>query len=88
MAYYEVKFRPQAWRQFRKLPRQVQEKLKAPIDALAGEPRPAGCRALAGQEGLWRIRVGDYRIIYQIEDERLVVLVVRLGHRREVYRAR
>jgi len=55
------------------------------IQALRGEPRPAGCKKLAGSE-LWRIRVGNYRVVYSIEDAQLVVLVVRVGHRREIYR--
>ena len=55
------------------------------IDALAREPEAGGCTKLkAGQR--WRIRVGDYRILYTIEDRRLVVLVIKIGHRREVYR--
>lgn len=55
------------------------------IQALRSDPRPAGCKKMAGSE-LWRIRVGDYRIVYSIEDAQLIVLVVRVGHRREIYR--
>jgi len=60
------------------------------IDSLAIDPRPAGSRRLAGQpaERIWRIRVGDYRVLYDIRDAELVVLVIRIGHRREVYRGR
>ncbi|MCD4726205.1 MAG: type II toxin-antitoxin system RelE/ParE family toxin, partial [Pirellulales bacterium] len=54
--------------------------------ALAKNPRPAGAKMLAGPNRFLRVRVGDYRIIYRVEDDRLVVLVVRVGHRREVYR--
>ncbi|MEO5333000.1 MAG: type II toxin-antitoxin system RelE/ParE family toxin [Magnetococcus sp. YQC-5] len=53
---------------------------------LAHDPRPPGSKKLAGVADTWRIRVGDYRIIYIIEDDRLVVLIVKIGHRREVYR--
>ena len=53
---------------------------------LANDPRPPGCDKLAGVENLYRIRVGDYRVVYQIRDEMLLVLVVKIGHRREVYR--
>ncbi|WP_370452586.1 type II toxin-antitoxin system RelE/ParE family toxin [Corallococcus sp. CA054B] len=55
------------------------------IDALATEPRPVGAEKLKGSDYL-RIRIGDYRVIYQVEDGRLVVLIVELGHRREIYR--
>lgn len=58
------------------------------IDALADNPRPPGVVKLAGEDDLYRIRVGDYRLVYQIQDDRLIVLVVRIGHRREVYRGR
>lgn len=55
------------------------------IQALKSDARPAGCKKMAGAE-LWRIRVGDYRVVYSIEDAQLIVLVVRVGHRREIYR--
>jgi mRNA interferase RelE/StbE len=54
--------------------------------ALAADPRPFGVKKLSADEDLFRIRVGDYRIIYQIRDKELIVLVVKIGHRREVYR--
>jgi len=56
------------------------------IDALSGDPRPPGVEKLRGAENLWRVRVGDYRIIYTVRDEVVLVLVIRIGHRREVYR--
>ncbi len=55
------------------------------IRSLADEPRPAGCKKLSGREG-WRIRVGDYRVLYDIRDEVLLIVVVEIGHRREIYR--
>jgi mRNA interferase RelE/StbE len=55
-------------------------------DRLAEDPRPPGCRKLAGSDALYRVRVGDYRIVYQVEDAVLVVLVVRVAHRRDIYR--
>jgi mRNA interferase RelE/StbE len=54
------------------------------IRSLAGNPRPSGCRKLVGRDG-WRIRVGDYRVIYQIDDPARTVLVLHVGHRRDVY---
>jgi mRNA interferase RelE/StbE len=84
---YTVDFTPAAARQFRKLPRNVQAVLRPAIDALAEEPRPPGVKKLTSTEqGTYRIREGDYRIVYDIEDDILLVLVVRVGHRREVYR--
>jgi mRNA interferase RelE/StbE len=55
------------------------------LDALRSEPRPPDVKKLKGREG-WRIRVGDYRVIYSITDKELLVLVVRIGHRSEIYR--
>ena len=60
--------------------------LNPAILALAENPRPPGCLKLSGEESLWRIRVGDYRVVYQVQDAVLLVLVVKLGHRREIYR--
>jgi mRNA interferase RelE/StbE len=68
------------------LPRDVARKVDACILALAEKPRPPRTRKLQGGSDFWRVRVGDYRIIYQIEDNKLLILVVRIGHRREVYR--
>jgi mRNA interferase RelE/StbE len=82
---YRLEFTDAARRQLRKLPRQAAQRLRPVIDALADDPRPAGARALQGQPGVLRVRVGDYRILYTVEDDRLVVLVIRIGHRREVY---
>ena len=86
MADYRIEFTPSARKQFEKLPAQVRRRLAPEIDSLAKEPRPADVKHLAGPDDLWRIRVGAYRIVYAIEDDRLVVLVVKLGHRRDVYR--
>lgn len=61
-------------------------RLRTAIDSLAEDPRPAGCVKLTGSADLFRLRVGDYRILYQVQDRVLVVLVVDIGHRREVYR--
>jgi mRNA interferase RelE/StbE len=61
-------------------------RIRDAIDALAVNPRPPGCVKLAGEEIVWRVRVGSYRILYEIHEGRLVVLVIRIAHRREVYR--
>ena len=83
---HTVEFTAAANREYRKLPRGIQTSIRPAIDALADDPRPHGVEKLAGMDDTWRIRVGDYRIIYRILDDRLVVLVIRVGHRREVYR--
>jgi mRNA interferase RelE/StbE len=83
---YRVDVRPEPQKFLRKLCDQVlAARLVAAMRALANDPRPSGCKKLKGNE-LWRIRVGDYRIIYQIHDRVLVVLVVSIGHRSDVYR--
>jgi mRNA interferase RelE/StbE len=83
---YRVEFSPGAERDFRKLAREIQLRLRPRIDALAGNPRPVGAKKLKGGDELWRIRVEDYRIVYEVRDRILVVLVVRVAHRREAYR--
>jgi mRNA interferase RelE/StbE len=83
---YSVTFAAAAKRQFDKLPRPAQQRLGAVIAQLAEDPRPAGAVKLSGEEGLYRVRGGDYRAVYRIEDARLLVLIVKVGHRREVYR--
>jgi mRNA interferase RelE/StbE len=65
-----------------------QKRIQAKIDALAEEPRPRGVKKLKGPEGFLRLRVGDYRIVYSVHDDVLLVLVVRIGHRGDVYRKR
>jgi mRNA interferase RelE/StbE len=83
---YRVEFKPSARRQLRKLPAEVQRRIVLRAEALGGDPRPPGVEALAGADALYRVRVGDYRIVYEVRDRILLVLVVRIGHRREVYR--
>lgn len=76
--------RPAAVRALRKLDPQVRHRVQGAISLLAGDPRPPAARALRGRPGL-RVRVGDYRIIYTVADDVLLVVVVTLGHRRDVY---
>ena len=84
---YEVRLAPQVARVLRKTrDRDLVQRLVSAIGELATTPRPAGCRKLEGQDDLWRIRVGDHRIIYSIDDGALLILVVTLGNRRDVYR--
>ena len=82
---YTVEFAPSAARELQKLERRVQTRLATAIDALALNFRPQGAAKLTGTEA-WRIRVDDYRVLYEIKDRTLVVLILRIAHRREVYR--
>ena len=81
-----VTLSPAAVRQLRKLDPQVRRRLQAAVELLAENPRPPAATQLVGGAGEWRVRTGDYRIIYEIHDDELLVLVLRVGHRREVYR--
>ena len=83
---YRVEIRPAAVKALAALAKVDQRRIARQIDGLAKDPRPPGVEKLAGVEGLYRVRSGDYRIVYEIQDERVLVLVVRIGHRREVYR--
>lgn len=84
---YRIEVAPAAERQLRKLDPVARRRVQAAIEILAGTPRPPGAEALAGQpSGTLRVRTGDYRIVYEVHDDRLVVLVIRVGHRRDVYR--
>ncbi len=85
-ARYAVTFERAALRALGKLPRDAQSRLLRAAAALEHTPRPVGCRPMVGRPGHWRVRAGDYRMIYTIEDAALRVLVVEVGHRREVYR--
>ncbi len=82
---HAVEFLPSAARALKKLDPAVQRRIARRIDRLAEDPR-ADAVKLRGPDDVWRARVGDYRVLYAIEDQRLVVLVIKIGHRRDVYR--
>ena len=86
MASYSVDVSATAERQLRKLPRSDQIRVVRTIQALSIDPRPPGCRKLAGYDDIYRVRVGRYRVLYEIEDRRLVIIVLKLGDRKDVYR--
>ncbi len=86
MASYELIFRKSVAKDLRVFPKRDVKRIVQRIRSLADEPRPPGCEKLSGRER-YRIRQGDYRIIYEIEDSRLTVLIVKVGHRRDVYRS-
>ncbi len=81
---YRVLILPRAQRQIQSLPLQVRKRISEAVDSLETNPRPVGVKKLKGSDGLYRLRVGDYRIIYAVEDEELLVIVVNAGHRRNV----
>jgi mRNA interferase RelE/StbE len=81
---YRIELRPSAFRALRKLDPPVARRVQGAIALLAQEPRPPAARALRGRPGL-RLRVGDYRIIYSIHDDVLLIVVIAVGHRRDVY---
>ena len=86
MSTYQVSIARRAAQVVQSLPRRDQQRVRAAIDLLAEQPRPPGCVAMAGEPHVYRVRVGDYRIVYEVFDDHLVVHVVRVGHRRDVYR--
>lgn len=83
---YRVALTPAAARQLRKFDPQVRRRIQAAIELLAAEPRPPSSTQLVGGGGEWRVRTGDYRVVYEIEDDRLLVLVISVGHRRDIYK--
>jgi mRNA interferase RelE/StbE len=86
MTMYRVLLERAAEKSLARLSSEIHARIIAAIQELAKNPRPPGCRKLAGSKHDWRIRVGDYRVIYEIADEIRVVRVNRVRHRREVYR--
>mgnify|MGYP001016184608 CR=1 FL=1 len=85
---YTVQIKPAALKEIQNLPVEVRRRVDAAIQSLENEPRPDGCAKLKGFRDHYRIRVGDYRVLYQVRDRILRVLVVRVGHRGGVYRDR
>lgn len=83
---FDVEYSAKATKALRRLDRVAQDRVSRTIGILRNNPRPPRATRLVGEADLWRVRTGDYRIIYSIEDDRLVVFVVAVGHRREIYR--
>lgn len=82
---HRIEIAPRALRQLRKLDAPARRRIQAAIELLSVEPRPNAATKLVGGDGAWRVRTGDYRVVYEIHDEVLLVLVVAIGHRREIY---
>ena len=85
---YRIEFKPAALRDLKKLPEATVRRIGIAIDGLAKEPRPSGVKKLkgTGEHVFHRLRVGDYRVIYEVHDDAVLVLVVRIGDRKEIYR--
>lgn len=88
MASFQVEWKSSAQKELRKLPPDVIQKIFIEVDLLSEEPFPSGCRKLVGSEQTWRIRVGNYRIIYNVFSSMLVIEIVRVAHRKDAYRHR
>ena len=82
---YRVELAPSAARQLKKFNPDVRRRIQGVLELLAEDPRPPAATRLVGGAGGWRVRTGDYRVIYEVHDARVLVLVLRMGHRREVY---
>jgi mRNA interferase RelE/StbE len=85
MAGYEIFFKDSVWKELRKIPKSDLKKVLSRVEQLGNDPRPMGCEKLTGLE-LYRIRQGNYRIVYSILDNELTVWVVTVGNRKDVYR--
>jgi mRNA interferase RelE/StbE len=83
---YRIQIKPEAERAIGRIPNPFRRRISQAIDSLARTPRPTACVKLAGVIDAYRLRVGDYRIVYRIEDLVLVVYVIRVAHRKDVYR--
>jgi len=83
---YRIVFTNSAAKEFRGLSKQLQQRIRLAIDGLQENPRPDGVKKLSGHNDLYRIRVGQYRVVYEIDDEVRVLTVTRVRHRRDVYR--
>ena len=86
MASFRIEFRPRALRDLKALPKAARSRIISKVSSLAANPYPPEVRKLTGEEELYRFRVGDYRVIYQVRNELLLVLVIRVGHRKDIYR--
>lgn len=85
MANYAIDFKPSARRELESLSDRLIARLLTKIEGLGTDPRPPGCKKLRGYKDLWRIRVGEYRVVYIVDDDHNMVSVTRVAHRREVY---
>ena len=86
MAFYSIEWKASAAKELRKLPEQAIARILSAVEALANTPRPDGVRKLTGSENTYRIRIGEYRVVYNIIDRRLVIEIIRVRDRKEAYK--
>ena len=86
MASYQIEWKRSAQRELRKLPRSTIKKVVVAVEKLAKEPRPQGVRKLVGSDFTYRLRVGDYRIVYDVLDKKLIVEIIRVRHCKDAYK--
>jgi mRNA interferase RelE/StbE len=86
MNEYQIKFKSSAAKEFRKLPSGIKERIREAVNQLTKNPLPTGVIKLKGEDRLFRIRIGNYRIVYEIDDSVKLVLITRVRHRKDVYR--
>jgi mRNA interferase RelE/StbE len=86
MDSYSITFARSARKELESLPASIVGRILPRIEALAQTPRPSGCRKLSGERNLWRLRIGDYRVLYSVDDRQRVVDVNAVRHRRDAYR--
>lgn len=86
MAEYAITFARSARRELEKIDPSLARRILTTIEELSNEPRPPGCRKLQGSTNLWRVRVGDYRVVYSVDDRHRVIDITAVRHRREAYR--
>lgn len=85
MVEYNIYFRESVWKDLRGIPKRDLQKIMKRIKSLSQDPRPYGCEKLTGQDR-YRLRQGKYRIVYSIQDEKLTIWIVKVGHRKDIYR--
>jgi mRNA interferase RelE/StbE len=83
---YDIVLKARASQELEQLPPTVLKRIRAAIAKLRNDPRPPGCKKLFGSDNAWRLRIGDYRVLYEVYDDELLVRVFRISHRKEAYR--
>lgn len=86
MDFYKIEWKQSAKKELRKLEKAIISRIIRVVEDLPLDPHPTGCRKLQGSEHLYRVRVGDYRVVYSVENEVLLIEIIRVGHRKEIYR--
>jgi mRNA interferase RelE/StbE len=86
MTPYRIEVSGTAERQLKKIRREDKVRILRAISLLADEPRPSGCKKMSGYDDIYRIRIGNYRVIYEIDGKQVIIVILKIGHRRDVYR--